>query len=113
MIGDGCIVVTQGDEKVEFNNYKVEDVITYSLKRDPETKKFPLISIYFYFDGPMDMHLFGIIDIPSLNFLRWVGMNYRQNRYDIKKSKWDLILDLDVNTLNPQNDYVVINIDTR
>ena len=40
-------------------------------------------------------------------------MNYRENVHNIEKSKWDLILDLDTNTLNPENDYVTINIDTR
>ena len=78
---DGNIVVTESNKKGRcFENYKLKGNVEYILNRDPETKKFPTLTVGFNLYGYVDCGIYATVCIPKANFISCEAYEYDEER---------------------------------
>lgn len=95
---------------VTYKNNCNEAFISWTLKKDSVSEKFPLLRVKFLLEGGESYEIF---EIPRFNYEKWCPLNHIVDNDSVYSDCWCATVDFDINSFNIQNDYVIVNIDTK
>ena len=93
---DGSITVSESNGKSEsFDNYKHQANVEYILKEDPVTRKFPVLSIDFDFEGGYGAEFYARVCIPKARYCFEESFEH-----DDEEDRWYVEIEIDANDLD-------------